>query len=115
MLHVRGRAGGTELTGELFERGEAVPQFEGAPDDGAPFTWVCDEFYQVASGGQVQQVGGESVNIAFEPPTPRGFDTREEALAAAEDHLRTQFARIGVDPDAVAVSVERDAATGDSE
>ncbi|MGM0447744.1 MAG: DUF7113 family protein, partial [Methanobacteriota archaeon] len=36
---------------------------------------------------------------------PRGFDTREQAVEAARDHVRTQFARIGVDPADVAVEV----------
>jgi len=35
----------------------------------------------------------------------RGFDTREAALDAAREHVRTQFARIGVDADRVDVEV----------
>jgi hypothetical protein len=38
---------------------------------------------------------------------PRGFDTRDQAVSAARDHVRTQFARIGVDPDAVDVEVTK--------
>jgi len=106
MLFVRGRGGGTELTGTLYERGEQAPEFKGAPDQDAPFVWVCDEFYEVDSGGVAEEVGGREVNIAFESPMPRGFDTRERAVAAAKEHVRTQFARVGVDPEAVEVEVQ---------
>jgi len=108
MLLVRGSAAGTTLTGTVYERGEDAPSFKGAPDEDAPYVWVCDEFYAVESGGLVQQVDGEDVNVAFESPMPRGFDTRDQALAAAREHVRTQFARIGVDPDEVSIAVERD-------
>ncbi|PSP44546.1 hypothetical protein BRC68_02320 [Halobacteriales archaeon QH_6_64_20] len=106
MLLIRGRAGGTALTGTLYERGDRVPSFKGAPNEDAAYVWVCDEFYAVDSGGTVQQIDGEEVNIAFESPMPRGFDTREEAVGAAEDHLRTQFARIGVDSANVEIEIE---------
>ena len=108
MLLVRGSAAGTTLTGTVYERGEDAPSFKGAPDEDAPYVWVCDEFYAVESGGLVQQVDGEDVNVAFESPMPRGFDTRDQALAAAREHVRTQFARIDVDPDEVSIAVERD-------
>ncbi|WP_128476319.1 DUF7113 family protein [Halorussus pelagicus] len=107
MLLIRGEAGGTTLTGTLYERGERAPRFKGAPDEDAPYVWVCDEFYQVESGGTVQKVGGEEVNVAFESPMPRGFDTREQATEAAESHIRTQFARIGIEADDVEVTVEK--------
>ena len=106
MLLIRGHAGGTALTGTLYECGDRVPSFKGAPDEDAPYVWVCDEFYSVDSGGAVQKIDGEDVNIAFESPMPRGFDTRDAAVAAAEDHLRTQFARIGVDSAAVEIEIE---------
>ncbi|AAG20089.1 MULTISPECIES: DUF7113 family protein [Halobacterium] len=105
MLLVRGSAGGTALTGTLYERGETAPSFKGAPDEAAPYVWVCDEFYEVDSGGQVQRVDGEDVHVAFESPMPRGFETRDAALEAAREHVRTQFARIGVDPETVDVTV----------
>ncbi|AHG04661.1 hypothetical protein HALDL1_14475 [Halobacterium sp. DL1] len=108
MLLVRGSAGGTTLTGALYERGEDSPSFRGAPDEAAPYVWVCDEFYAVESGGSVQQVDGEDVNLAFESPMPRGFETREVALDAAREHVRTQFARIGIDPDDVEIEVVRE-------
>ena len=108
MLQVRGEAGGTTLTGTLYEDGEDPPEFRGAPDEDASFVWVCDEFYEVESGGLVQRVNGEEVRVAFETPMPRGFDARDRALLAAEEHVRTQFARIGVDPNEVEVTVERD-------
>ena len=105
MLFVRGRGGGTELTGTLYERGEQAPSFQGAPEQDAAYVWVCDEFYEVESGGVTQKVDDRQVNLAFESPMPRGFDTREEAIEAAEEHVRTQFARIGVDPDDVEIEI----------
>ena len=107
MLLVRGAAGGTELTGTVYERGERAPQFQGAPDEDAPYMWVCDEFYEVESGGTIQEVDGREVNVAFDNPMPRGFDTRDQAVEAAREHVRTQFARLGVDPEDVDVTVEK--------
>jgi hypothetical protein len=106
MLFVRGRGGGTELTGTLYERGEQAPEFKGAPDQDAAYVWVCDEFYEVESGGVAEEVGGREIQVAFESPMPRGFDTREQAVEAAREHVRTQFARVGVDPDDVDVEVQ---------
>lgn len=105
MLLIRGEAGGTTLTGTLYERGETAPTFKGAPDEDAPYVWVCDEFYAVESGGTVQEIGGKEVNVAFDTPMPRGFDTRDQGLAAAKDHIRTQFARLGVPEDQVVIEV----------
>ncbi|WP_336135465.1 DUF7113 family protein [Natronomonas amylolytica] len=96
MLHIRGHAGGTALTGTLYERGEDPPQFRGAPDDEAPYVWVCDAFYRVESGGTTQTIDGEEIQVAFESPMPRGFEERGEAIEAAKEHVRTQFARLGV-------------------
>jgi hypothetical protein len=105
MLLVRGHGGGTTLTGTVYERGEDSPQFRGAPDEGAPYVWVCDEFYEVESGGSVAEIGGRTLNVAFESPMPRGFDTREQALEAAREHVRTQFARVGVPAEDVEIEV----------
>ena len=105
MLQIRGSARGTELTGTLFEPGEEPPAFSGAPDDDAPYVWVCDAFYEVESGGQTQRLGDREVQVAFESPMPRGFETRDAALEAATDHVRTQFVRVGVPRDEVDVSV----------
>jgi hypothetical protein len=105
MLLIRGHAGGTALTGTLYERGEEPPAFKGAPDEGAPYVWVCDAFYEVESGGQVQSIGGRELNVAFESPMPRGFDTRDEAVKAAKEHVRTQFARVGVPEEEVEIEV----------
>jgi hypothetical protein len=96
MLLIRGYGGGTALTGTLYERGERAPVFKGAPDEDAPYIWVCDEFYEVDSGGQIQEIDGREVNIAFDTPMPRGFETRDQAVEAAEEHIRTQFARVGL-------------------
>jgi hypothetical protein len=96
MLLVRGHGGGTTLTGTIFERGEEAPSYKGAPDEDAPYVWVCDEFYEVESGGSETTIDGRTINVAFDSPMPRGFDTRDQALAAAKEHVRTQFARVGV-------------------
>ncbi|WP_338729727.1 hypothetical protein [Haladaptatus sp. DJG-WS-42] len=96
MLLIRGHAGGTTLTGTLYERGERPPTYRGAPDDGAPYVWVCDSFYEVESGGQVQTINDEERRVAFEAPSPHGFETREQAIRDAYDHIRTQFARLGL-------------------
>ena len=105
MLLIRGQAAGTALTGTLYEPGETAPTFRGAPDEGSPYTWVCDDFYQVESGGQLQQVGDREVRVAFEEPLARGFQTRDAAVEAAEEHVRTQFARLGVAPEDVEIEV----------
>jgi hypothetical protein len=105
MLLVRGRAGGTALTGTVYETDEEPPTYRGSPDVNAPYVWVCDEFYEVESGGSTQTVDGREVQIAFESPMPRGFNSRENALAAAREHLRTQFVRIGLDAAAVDIEV----------
>lgn len=107
MLLVRGHAGGTELTGTLYERGERSPSFKGAPDENAPYVWVCDAFYEVESGGQRTEIGGRELNVAFESPNPHGFETREQATEAAKEHIRTQFARVGVDPADVDIEVRK--------
>lgn len=105
MILVRGSGGGTDLTGTVFERGEEPPAYKGAPDEDAPYVWVCDSFYEVESGGSPLVVAGEEIRVAFEEPMPRGFDTRDQAVEAAREHVRTQFARIGVDPADVEVEV----------
>jgi hypothetical protein len=107
MLLVRGLGGDTGLTGTIYERGEEPPQFKGAPDEDAAYVWVCDEFYEVESGGSQTEIDGRTVNVAFESPMPRGFDTKEQALDAAKEHLRTQFARVGVPKDDVRIEVTR--------
>ena len=109
MLLIRGHASGTALTGTLYERGEEPPSFKGAPDEGAPYVWVCDAFYEVESGGQLQTIGDREIRVAFESPMPRGFETREQAIEAAKAHLRTQFARVGVPESDVEIeTIKRD-------
>lgn len=107
MLLIQGSAGGTTLTGTLFERGERAPTFKGAPDEDAPYVWVCDEFYEVESGGSEMEVGGRTMHVAFESPMPRGFDTRKQGIDVAEEHVRTQFARIGIAPTDVVIEIEK--------
>jgi hypothetical protein len=36
---------------------------------------------------------------------PRGFETRADAIEAAKEHVRTQFARLGVPEEEVTVEV----------
>lgn len=108
MILIRATAGGTELTGTIYEPDEDPPRFRGAPDDDAPYVWICDEFYEVESGGSTQRVDGRDVQVAFESPMPRGFETRERAIEAAKEHVRTQFVRIGVDETDVDVRVVED-------
>ncbi|ACV47770.1 MULTISPECIES: DUF7113 family protein [Halomicrobium] len=108
MLLVHGAAGGTALTGTIYEDGEDAPEFAGSPDDDAPYVWICDEFYEVDTGGSTQTIGGEEIQIAFESPMPRGFQDREQALDAAKDHVRTQFVRLGIDADEVEITVTRE-------
>lgn len=103
MFLVRGRAGGTALTGTVYEPADEPPSFPGAPDPQAPYVWVCDAVYTVESGGTTQELNDTTVQVAFEPPFPQAFRTREQVLAAAEDHLRTQFARLGLDREAVEI------------
>jgi hypothetical protein len=105
MLLVRGHGGGTALTGTVFERGEQSPSYKGAPEEDAPYVWVCDSFYEVESGGSPLEIDGEEIRVAFESPMPRGFETKQQALTAAEDHVKTQFARIGIDRSAVEIEV----------
>ena len=111
MLRIRGSAGGTALTGTLYEPGEEPPTFRGAPDDDAPYVWVCDAFYEVESGGQLQRIGGEEKRVAFESPMPRGFADRDRAIKAAKSHIRTQFARLGVPEVDVEIALGVDDAT----
>lgn len=96
MLLVCGLAGGTGVTGTLYEPGEEPPSYRGAPDAPAPYVWVCDSFYAVESGGQPLRLDDGVVRVAFERPSPRGFGDRETAVAGAKTHIREQFARIGV-------------------
>lgn len=107
MLLIRGSGGGTDLTGTVFERGEEPPAYKGAPNEDAPYVWVCDSFYEVESGGSALLVDGEEIRVAFEEPMPRGFDTKSAAIDAAKEHVRTQFARIGVDTDSVEFEVTK--------
>jgi len=105
MLLIRGQAGGTALTGTLYEQGEPAPSFKGAPDEDAPYVWVCDAFYEVESGGTPQRIGDRELRVAFESPATRGFPDRATALPAAKEHIRTQFARLGVPSGEVDISV----------
>lgn len=101
MLLICGLAGGTGTTGTLYEPEETPPSYSGAPVVEAPYVWVCDGFYRVESGGQKLETDQETIRVAFERPTVRGFSQRQQAIDAAKSHIRDQFARIGIqtDPD----------------
>lgn len=101
MILIRGWYKDTGLTGTLFEEDDEVPEYKGAADSNAPYTWVCDSFYRVESGGTVQNIDGEEIRLAFEKPTTKGYSTRDEAIKSAEEHIKTQFSRIGAEPDEV--------------
>ncbi len=105
MLLVRGHAGGSALTGTIYEPGEDVPSFRGSPETDAPYVWICDEFYEVSTGGSTQVINDREVQIAFDTPLPRGFDSRELAIKAAKEHIKTQFVRIGVPGKSVELTV----------
>ncbi len=105
MLTLAGSAAGMTLTGQVYEPDEDPPRFSGTPDVGARYVWVCDEFYEVASGGATQRIGDREIRLAFEAPIPRGFDTRKDAIAGGREHLRTQFARIGIPSEDVTVEL----------
>ncbi|MDY7082510.1 MAG: hypothetical protein SXQ77_08930, partial [Halobacteria archaeon] len=62
--------------------------------------------YEVESGGTVQEIGGKEVRVAFESPSPRGYDELEGAVEGAKEHIRTQFARVGVDEKDVVINIE---------
>ena len=107
MLLVSGTAGEAGLTGTLYEPGESPPSYRGAPDEGSPYVWVCDAVYEVESGGRPQTVGDRELRVAFESPAPRGFPDQATALSAAKEHIRTQFARLGVPSSEVDISAGR--------
>lgn len=107
VLLVRGDALGTNLTGTVYEPNDEPPKYKGAPETDAPYVWVCDGFYEVESGGTKQSVGEKEIRVAFESPRPKGYETAEDALEGAAEHIRTQFARIGIDSDEVEIEVVR--------
>jgi hypothetical protein len=97
VLLICGLAAGTGTTGTLYEPDETPPSYSGAPTTAAPYVWVCDTFYQVSSGGQTLETDRGTIQVAFDRPTVRGFERREQAVAAAKSHIRQQFNRIGID------------------
>lgn len=101
MILIKGWYKDTGLTGTLFEEGESVPSYDGSADTESPYTWVCDSFYEVSSGGTVQEIDGEIVRVAFERPVSRGYEDKDVAMDKAEEHIRTQFTRIGANSEDV--------------
>ena len=97
MLLICGLAAGTGTTGTLYEPDETPPSYSGAPTTAAPYAWVCDTFYQVDSGGQALETDRGTIQVAFDRPTVRGFEQREQAVRAAKSHIRRQFGRLGID------------------
>ncbi len=112
MLLLKGFAGGTGTTGTLYEPGESAPSYAGGPAVSAPYVWVCDAFYAVESGGRRLDTDQGTVRVAFERPTVRGFQDRDEAIGAGKAHIRTQFSRVGIhdEPEFHLDSVEDSAA-----
>lgn len=108
MIQINGEAGGTTLSGTLYEPDDEPPQFRGAPNEGSQYVWVCDEFYEVDSGGATQHIDGKQIQVAFESPVPRGFESRDKAIEAAKEHIRTQFARIGIPGEDVEIATAED-------
>lgn len=101
MILIRGWYKDTGLTGTLFEKEESPPSYSGSADTDSPYTWVCDSFYQVSSGGTIQEIAGQEVRVAFERPASKGYQNKEVAIDKAEEHIKTQFSRIGVDSEDV--------------
>lgn len=95
MILIRGWYKDTGLTGTIFEPAEEAPNYEGSADVRAPYVWVCDSFYRVESGGSDQEIDGEKINVAFDPPVKKGFKSRESAIEGAREHIRNQFLRLG--------------------
>jgi hypothetical protein len=96
MLLICGLAGGTGTTGTLYDPDETPPSYDGAPTVDAPYVWVCDAFYRVSSGGHALTTDRGTIRVAFERPTVRGFERREQAIDAAKEHIRDQLSRIGI-------------------
>lgn len=101
MILIRGWYKDTGLTGTLFEKGESPPSYSGSADTDSPYTWVCDSFYQVSSGGTIQEIDGQKVRVAFERPILKGYRSKEMATDEAKEHIKTQFTRIGVNSEEV--------------
>lgn len=95
MILIRGWYEDTGLTGTIFEPEEEAPGYDGSPDIMAPYVWVCDSFYEVESGGTEQQIDGSKVQVAFDPPVKKGFETKESAIEGAKTHIENQFTRLG--------------------
>lgn len=112
MIHVRGVAGGTPLTGTIYEQdnpnGERPPQFSGSPPIEAPYVSLCDAVYKVTSGGVSQEIAGNTIQVAFEPPTKRGFNKETTAVTHVKDHIETQFIRIGLSEEDVTFDILSD-------
>ena len=96
MLLIRGLAGGTGLTGTLYEPGETPPSYRGAPDVGAPYVWVCDEFYAVETGGMRDRLVDGAVPAALRQPSPPGDEHPHRAAESPRAHIPEQGARGGV-------------------
>lgn len=63
-------------------------------------------FPEVQPGGQLQHIAGQDVHLAVEHPMSGGFEERKQAAEAAKEHVRTQFARIGIDSGDIEIEVE---------
>ncbi len=93
------------MTGTLSNRVRTA-RVQGAPDEGTTnvgSVTLCTR--SRAAGRSSPSATGD--RIAFESPMPRGFETRDAAVEAAKEHVRTQFARLGVAGETVDVTVQQ--------
>lgn len=112
MYQITGWVRGTGLTGTIFEPGEEAPKYKGAPDSSDSFyTFVCDSMYQVQTGGRIQYIGEEEINVVFEAPTIRLFDSMEEATEHAKSHITRQFSRLGQETESATFEIEEETET----
>lgn len=96
MILVTGWYDDLGLTGTIYRPTEKTPHYDGSPDFGDSYVWICDSFYQVESGGVTQELEHRTVQLAFEQPVKKGFETYDGALSGAKQHIKTQFQRLGL-------------------
>lgn len=105
MILVKGWYKDTGVTGTVFEPNEEAPTYDGSPDVKAPYVWVCDSFYSVESGGSTQIIDDKEIQVAFDPPVKKGFESEEKAIEGAKKHIKNQFLRLGFSDEEVLFEV----------
>jgi len=106
MILVTGWYDDLGLTGTIYEPTESTPNYDGSPDFGDSYVWICDSFYQVESGGVTQELENGTVQLAFERPMKKGFRTYDEALSGARYHIKIQFQRLGLSDETVEFNIK---------